>query len=453
MTSREKYRVLRKLDSGGMAEVFVGESESIEGFKKLVAIKRVLPDLAKNSKFLSMFLDEARLSLGFNHANVVQTFDIGRSDRTYFIVMEYVDGTNLKKLMEYLKKNRIMIPVEMAVYIVTEICRGLSYAHNLCDPSTGKSLEIVHRDVSPPNILLSKQGEVKIVDFGLAKATGQLEKTDPGVVKGKFAYLSPEAAHGHKVDHRADIFACGIILCELLTGRRLFLGKTDLETVDLIRNANIPSINSINPMVPLNLEVIARKALTQEPTDRFSGCDNFAEALAGFLFEYGRKVSSFDLQRIVAHVQGSNKETTREFSIIEELIQEEMARFSSLDENSPVGRRSEQRPSFGAIPLDPTGFVKDPSRSPSDVPSMIPQDTLGNGSLVDDRSRSAPPSDPPALAQMLEGEIKPGLRPPISLSPPPTASAQTRIFLIAVVAAAFAATCTVLAAYAIGWIP
>jgi serine/threonine protein kinase len=258
MTSREKYHIIRKLDSGGMAEVFLGEAESIEGFKKRVAIKRILPHLVENKKFLAMFLDEARLSLRFNNANVVQTFDIGRSGKTYFVVMEYVDGTNLKQVIENLRENKQTLPLELAVFIVIEICRGLSYAHNFKDGS-GAPLGIVHRDVSPPNILMSKQGEVKIVDFGLAKATSQLEKTDPGVVKGKFAYLSPEAAHTKLVDHRADIFACGIILWELLTGKRLFLGENDVQTVELVREAEVPSIKDWNADVPASLEEIAKK--------------------------------------------------------------------------------------------------------------------------------------------------------------------------------------------------
>src|SRR6266513_2654846 len=190
---RERYTITERLDHGGMAEVFRGVSESMEGVKKSVAIKRILPNLTKNQKFISMFLDEARLSLFLQHANIVQVFDISRTpDNAYFLVMEYVDGCNLKSL-------------------------------------------IVHRDISPPNILLSKNGEIKLVDFGLAKANSQIESTDPGVVKGKFSYLSPEAASGLEVDSRADVFAVGIILWELFTGRRLFYGDTDYQTVELVR--------------------------------------------------------------------------------------------------------------------------------------------------------------------------------------------------------------------------
>ena len=197
--AQQKYSIVEKLDAGGMAEVWKGKATSLRGFEKLVAIKRVLPNLAKNKKFIAMFLDEARLSLFLNHANVVQTFDIGMSENSYFIVMEFVDGSNLKSVLETAKERGFRIPQEQASYIAIEICKGLSHAHNRKDPRQ-RPLAIVHRDISPPNVLISREGEVKLVDFGLAKAASQLSLTDPGVVKGKFSYLSPEAAYGEKTE-------------------------------------------------------------------------------------------------------------------------------------------------------------------------------------------------------------------------------------------------------------
>src|SRR5262249_50489737 len=203
---QQRYRVSEKLASGGMAEVFRAESAGLEGFKKQVAIKRVLPHLSEKKKFISMFLDEARLSAHLSHSNCVQVFDIGVGDNAYFIVMEYVDGANLKSVHESLKKLGQKFPVSAAVWICAEICKGLAYAHELVD-QTGEPMHIVHRDMSPPNVLITKFGEVKIVDFGLAKANSQLEKSEPGIIKGKFSYLSPEAAMGQDVDGRTDIFA------------------------------------------------------------------------------------------------------------------------------------------------------------------------------------------------------------------------------------------------------
>jgi eukaryotic-like serine/threonine-protein kinase len=424
MSQREKYSVLRKLDSGGMAEVFVGEAEGIEGFKKRVAIKRVLPHLAENTKFLTMFLDEARLSLRMNHANVVQVFDIGRSGGTYFIVMEYVDGTNLKRIMETVREKNGRLPVAHAVYIVMEVCKGLAYAHALTDHE-GKSYGIVHRDVSPPNVLLSKQGEVKIVDFGLAKATSQLERTDPGVVKGKFAYLAPEAAWGRTVDHRADIFACGIILYELLTGRRLFLGETDVQTVELVRLGDVPSVAKQNPDVPAELEGILRKSLAKDPADRFQSCNDLGEMLAGFLFSQRLKVTGFDLQRMVkAIVAADDAREVQKPSIIDKLISDELQKFSTLEDDVrdsvhdlDAGDQGGQRA------LDPSGF-EDPRAWLGELGSVEEDGPLSSdggwrepGLESDDglEDRLAPPEErsPAAhegasLAQMLEGEVRLG---------------------------------------------
>src|SRR5262249_52675198 len=176
----DRYTITERVDQGGMAEVFRGVAESLQSFKKAVAIKRILPKLSRNKKFVSMFLDEARLSLHLQHANIVHVFDIGIAESAYFIVMEYVDGANLKSVVEYFRTHGRRLPVSHTLYVMLEVCKGLAYAHNAEDPESGKPLGIVHRDISPPNILLSKMGEVKLVDFGLAKATSQIAQTDPG---------------------------------------------------------------------------------------------------------------------------------------------------------------------------------------------------------------------------------------------------------------------------------
>src|SRR5437867_4259038 len=217
MPDKQKYQITEKVDAGGMAEVFRAVAESLQGFKKNVAIKRILPNLTKNKKFIRMFLDEARLSLHLQHANVVQVFDIGVADGSYFIVMEYVDGANLKSIVESIKRQGKRMRVSHTLYLMMEVCKGLAYAHDVTDPESGRPLGIVHRDISPPNILISKVGEVKLVDFGLAKAASQIEDTEPGVVKGKFSYLSPEAAQGREVDARADMFAVALLLDDVLT--------------------------------------------------------------------------------------------------------------------------------------------------------------------------------------------------------------------------------------------
>src|SRR5450432_3367606 len=335
---QQRYRVIEKLASGGMAEVFRAESAGLEGFKKQVAIKRVLPHLSEKKKFISMFLDEARLSAHLSHSNCVQVFDIGVGDNAYFIVMEFVDGADLKAVLETLKKQGREMAIEDAVFIAVKICEGLCYAHELTDQE-GRPFAVVHRDVSPPNVLMTKHGEIKIVDFGLAKANSQLEKSEPGIIKGKFSYLAPEAAMGQEVDARTDVFAVGIILWELLAGQRLFLGDTDFQTVKKVQAAVVPSISQINKKVPPELERILNKALAREPAHRYRNARDLGRDLSKFLFKFGVPVSTFDIATLV---QGALKERSRhrpmQASIIDKLIEEALLEFTSLtdDNNAPT---------------------------------------------------------------------------------------------------------------------
>src|SRR4051812_17841684 len=277
---KPQYKVLERLGGGGQAEVFRGMSESMQGFKKAVAIKRVLPNLTSNQQFVAMFLDEAKLSLFLQHANVVQVFDISKAeDGTYFLVMEFVDGCDLKALISYYQNAGRLMEIGLALYLMIESAKGLHYAHMLENPQTGAPLNIVHRDVSPPNIMLSKNGEVKVVDFGLAKAASQIEITDEGVVKGKFSYLSPEAALGKEVDARTDVFALGIITWEMLTGRRLFYNDDPHAAINLVRAARVPSICAVNPKVDPELDAIVRKALARDPEQRTASAADYGDEL------------------------------------------------------------------------------------------------------------------------------------------------------------------------------
>jgi serine/threonine-protein kinase len=324
MSENQRYRVLKRLASGGMAEVFVAESAGIEGFRKQVAIKRVLPQLSRNNQFIEMFLDEARLCARLAHSNVVSVFDIGVGDNTYFIVMEYVDGADLKQVYEYQKKSGRPMPVEAACFIATKICQGLAYAHDLRDQDGG-ALDIVHRDVTPANVLITRNGEVKIVDFGLAKASSQLAESDAGVIKGKFGYLAPETVMELPVDRRVDVFAAGIILWEMLSGRRLFLGDTDYQTVKLVRDAQIPSL----PNVPPQLEEILRTALARDRDLRYQTARDFGRDLVRFLYKFGRPVSEYEVSDIVQGAAGGPaiKKPTLD---IGDLIDQVLLEFKSL---------------------------------------------------------------------------------------------------------------------------
>ena len=348
-----------------MAEVFCAEMESIEGFKKQVAIKRVLPHLSQNREFIAMFLDEARLSLKFNHTNIVNTFDIGVADNTYFITMEYVDGLNMKRILEYHKTNNLLMDPFYAAYILAEMCKGLYYAHSLKD-SGGGQLGVVHRDVSPPNILISRQGEVKLVDFGLAKATSQLEHTEPGIIKGKFSYLSPEAAWGKEVDHRADLFSAGIIFWEMMAGgRKLFRGKTDYDTVMIVREANIPPIGDINRAVPKDIDDILRKILAADPNMRYQSAAEMGRDITNVMFSHRKAVSTFDIAGFVENIvtQEPIDAHKEEPDIVDLLIEQELDRVTSIDVPSDAIFTDGSKPiSVAEISglLDTEGGMEDP---------------------------------------------------------------------------------------------
>ncbi|HTQ04429.1 MAG TPA: serine/threonine-protein kinase [Polyangiaceae bacterium] len=393
----QRYKVLERIAAGGMAEVFRAESAGLEGFKKLVAIKRVLPHLSEKKQFIGMFLDEARVGAHLSHSNCVQVFDIGVGDNTYFIVMEFVDGSDLKGVIEHRRTIGQPVPVEEACLITVRICEGLAYAHELVD-NKGQSLHIVHRDMSPPNVLLTRHGEVKIVDFGLAKANSQLEKSEPGIIKGKFSYLSPEAAQGLPVDARTDVFAVGIILWEMLAGRRLFLGESDLETVRMVQRAEIPPLRAINPKVPLELERVLAKGLAADPARRYQTAREFGRDLNQILFHIGRAVSSFDIAQLVLPIwrdrQRKKKDKVDKGAIIGSLIDEALFEFSSL-ENDNQGNKS----TVGSLPVslgsfeDVHNWGDEMSNEPPAVRDVAPMSyELGNLAALEDDT-------PPPLRQ------------------------------------------------------
>jgi len=431
---RQRYEIVKKLDMGGMAEIFLGRARSIEGIERQVAIKRILPSLIRNEQFQAMFLDEARLSMLLTHANIVQIFDVGRASDTVFIVMEYVDGYNLRRLFQKASERGVRVPVEIACHVVIEVCKGLTHAHEKHD-AQGRHLKIVHRDLSPPNILLSRSGEVKITDFGLAKALTQATVTDPGIVKGKFSYLSPEAADGQTVDHRADIFALGICLWELLANRRLFLGTDDAATVDLVREARIPSLSTLNADVTEEFERLMLRSLAKDPHRRFTSAAEFGDAVANYLYANNLKVTSYDVARLIGRLfsPGAEGETSPE-ERIDAMIREEVA-------NQSVMQRSAERVADGSQPIDATDLdiVVRPRFDLSEFWSNA--GVRPDGSAVGEPSATVRAIEgartPDELVEMLEG----------GLELPPEAAARTgidgRVRWIALVAAALLAAVAV----------
>lgn len=277
--AHKRYRIVEQIDAGGMAEVFLADAFGLDGLHKRVAIKRVLPALTAEPRFVRMFLDEAKVSLRLSHHNIVQVFDVGMDGGAYFIVMEYIEGLNLRAMMAWMGRRSRRLPVGLALHIALGLCQGLHHAHSRRDEG-GRPLGIVHRDISPANVLLSVDGEVKIVDFGLAKAQIQRERTEPGVVKGKLGYLSPEAARGEEVTAQSDLFATAVVLWEMLAHQRLFSAATDYETLELVRHAHVPAIREWRPDVSEGVASLLREALDGDPARRPPTARALAEAIA-----------------------------------------------------------------------------------------------------------------------------------------------------------------------------
>ena len=411
MTHGQRYHIVEKIAAGGMAEVYRGETAGIEGFRKRVAIKRVLPKLSQNEEFISMFLDEARLGAYLSHSKCVQVFDTGQGGGSHFIVMEYVDGADLKGVLEHLQSKGRLLPVEVACRIAIDVCEGLAYAHQACDHA-GQPLAIVHRDISPHNVLLTRFGEVKLVDFGLARASSHLTEEDEDMVKGKFGYLAPEVTLGQGSDKRLDIFAAGILLWEMLTGRRLFQGANDLETFKLVRAANVPDPRQYRKEVSEDLLRVLLKALARDPTQRYQTADEFARDLTVVLLRQGKPVSYQDIGGYVRETADERDRQRKQkgvaTGVMGDLIIDALHEFSS---GEPASVRAAQ---MHAPPAD----------SPDAVESFVDPAAWGLDALFDESIRPKPPQAPPKPA-VRAAPAKPEARPPTP-APRPAPPAEQR---------------------------
>ena len=289
-----KYYLLERINVGGMAEVFRAKAFGVEGFERLVAVKRILPNIAEDKEFIRMFIEEAKLAVQLNHANIAQIFDLGVVDGSYYIALEHVHGRDLRGIFDRCRTAGEAMPVAQACFVVMKVCEGLDYAHNKRDQS-GRELSLVHRDVSPQNVLVSFEGEVKLIDFGIAKAAGKGSKTQAGILKGKFGYMSPEQVRGLPIDRRSDVFSCGIVLYELLTGERLFVGESDFSTLEKVRNVEILPPSTYNRKIPDELERIVLKALAKDTEDRYQNAIDLHDELQAFVYTAGEFYSRKDL--------------------------------------------------------------------------------------------------------------------------------------------------------------
>ena len=304
-----RYRLIAELAHGGMGDVYLGVAQGPMGFSKLMVIKMLRPGLAEDEQFLQMFLEEARLAARLNHPNVVQTVEVGNEGRRYFLAMEYLEGQSLQRIRQRVAKEH-PFPLGPHLRMLVDACNGLHYAHELVDID-GRPLGIVHRDATPHNIFVTYDGQVKVVDFGIAKAMDSSLETRTGELKGKIAYMPPEQASAQRVDRRADVFAMGVMVWEAAVGRRLWKGMNEIAIMhDLLRGA-IPSPREADPRVSPDLDAICRRALAQNAADRYPTCADLASDLERFLASIGDRTTARDIAKLVSETFDADRRELR----------------------------------------------------------------------------------------------------------------------------------------------
>lgn len=297
-----KYQLIRKLAVGGMAEVYLAKAAGPMGFEKTLVLKRILPSLAADPRFVELFLAEAKLAARLNHPHIAQIFDLGEAEGSFFIAMEYVDGPNLRSLIRRSVERASPLPVGFCAKIVSYACEALAYAHDFVDPQTGMPLSLIHRDLSPDNVLLSRNGAVKVVDFGIAKAGGQEHQTQVGLLRGKISYMPPEQIQGKEIDRRADIYALGVVLYELITGCKPFDARTEVTITQAILYEQVIPVAARRSDIADAIGRILQRALAKDPDARYRTCRQFQAELERFIVGSGESVGPYELAKLVARL-------------------------------------------------------------------------------------------------------------------------------------------------------
>jgi serine/threonine-protein kinase len=366
-----RYKIVRKVADGGMAEIFLATQTGREGFQKSVILKRIHSTIYADPQFRNMFIDEAHISMGLTHSNIVQILDLGVGNGRYFLVMEVVDGWDLGRVLFRAAQAQTSLPRELGLYVAAETCRALAYAHGRVGPD-GQLLGIVHRDVSPQNILLSEQGEVKLTDFGIAKAMGKREQTGTGVVKGKVAFMSPEQALGKAIDQRSDLFAVGVVLYQLMTGARPFEAPTDLETLLRVQRAEFRPPQVVAPDLPPQVSAIISRAMQLDPDMRYQSADEMLTDIEKVLRTVFRPVGQSELKRWLSalgardgqvpmakaagqtpphgRVTGTGEMEGKDV-VLEEVDGEEATSLASIDEGGEMRSRMTRSRTVEELPL------------------------------------------------------------------------------------------------------
>jgi TonB family protein len=341
-----QYELIETISTGGMAEVFKARMRGVEGFQKIVAIKRILPHLGDNDEFVTMFIDEAKLAAQLQHPNIIHIYDLGKIERSYYIAMEFIDGRDLRSILRQLAEKGRRLPTGLALYIASRLAAALEYAHRKRDMQ-GRAMALVHRDVSPQNVLISFDGDIKLCDFGIAKAASKASHTRAGALKGKLQYMSPEQAWGKDLDHRSDIFSLGLVLYEMITGRKAFSGDSELSILEQVRSPKIVPPHEIDPDVAPEIEAAILKALETDRDTRYQTAGDLAADLEAILQGFRPGVGAGDLG-------------------------------SFLSELADKGRPAVERPAAAppaaqkpALPPAPAGEAA-PTPSPQPVPAAAP---------------------------------------------------------------------------------
>ncbi len=449
MTQLGKYQLIRKLAAGGMAEVFLAKAAGPMGFEKTLVLKRILPHLASEPSFVEMFLSEAKLVAQLNHPNIVQIFDFGEADGDYFLAMEYIDGPNVRELIKRTRLIELPLPMALCARIIASACEGLAFAHEFRDPTTGEFLGIIHRDISPDNILLSSQGAVKVVDFGIAKVSGQSQHTQPGIVKGKISYMAPEQLRARPLDRRADVYALGIVLYELLTGRRPFDKTTDVGMMQSIINGQRVPAAMLRPELPASLLQILDRAIAKEREDRYPDCRAFQADLERFILSTGEPMGAYQIARMTTQLVaqgGGGVMLTPPSGPIPPAVLESASRQKTAIESAPAGGRppsDDEEPDQGATePTTPANLdaatesmpvtqALPPPTPPGRARVIIPVALLGAALLGGAYALAVRTPSPPPEPQPITGKDTPdpssetGTAEPGPVAPPPPLASES----------------------------
>jgi len=405
-----QYLLLSKIATGGMAELFKAKRKGVEGFEKILAIKRILPHMSDNEEFITMFIDEAKLAAQLTHHNICQIFDLGKIDNSYYIAMEYVHGKDLRAVIKTARTRSKTIPAELGILITSKICSALDYAHRKND-SSGHPLNLVHRDVSPQNILITYEGDVKLVDFGIAKAATKVHVTQHGALKGKILYMSPEQAWGKAVDRRSDIFSVCAVLYEMLAGRPLFFDENDTEVTILekVREARVIPICSIVPTLPKELEKILNKGLQKNPNDRYQLASDLQKDLDNLFYTEGYNATSASLASFArdlfpeAWVQESG---VRETLVMGKEISDQ---FKSKPPEKVVQKPAASKVESPAMTI-PSGITQPTGPQPAEVPTPIKE--IASATEAPKATTSEP--SPVVAAKIAEPELEPERSPNVT---------------------------------------